>query len=794
MLLPYLSYQLGEPFGGLSGVAPGGGGGGDPGCDCTLDAAYDYTGGGAGRTITVDAGAVELYLDGISTGLADAAIALLLANRTAALSVAPVQRSPVHALEGQYWDGTASREAQMGWQLEPRNTAGPHRLHTVRNINEAGWASVGYVDSTGVHGFADIGGADPAAPENGQLWYRSDTGLRLRHGGSTITLGAGGGGGNVVDTLQQTYDVAAATITKAAAKPIALTDTQTDGSHALTVSKTPGSAAGGNAIDVVLNVNASGAGLKITHDGLAVETVHGLGLWLYNSTPAAVGAQQVSPDLKLTGHGWKTDATAASQQHDWVLRVFPTQGAAASTSAISIRHRIDAAAYATIAQITSAGQFVGAAGSATSPTLGFTSTSGTNLGLFSPSTSTLALAIGGAEVLRVAAAQMTSPDGSTSAPFYSFTGATGLGMYRATNALGLRAVSQVDFNINGTLAASVSGSSISPNATATIALGQSGLRFTSLFAQAADLSQAVSAGTTSLPALKVSGAAHTTQTAGAELVDIDFALNRTVQHATGAVATQRSTVFRAPTYSFVGASVITDAATLAITGAPVPGTNATITNPYALWVQAGKSKFGGAIEAVGSGDGATPAFGVGTEGIDKIAATSISAVVGGFERARFDANGMILLGGLFFNVSENTTKIYRSGANEIAIDLSGTERFKLAAAGAVFGRSVRTTPVALTDGATVTPDLATSNQFTWTAAGSRTLANPSNIVAGMQWQIDFTQDGTGGRTITWGTSYVTGNGGTMSSVQPESGANRVTVFTFKAITTTKIAVLKSDWY
>lgn len=92
--------------------------------------------------------------------------------------------------------------------------------------------------------------------------------------------------------------------------------------------------------------------------------------------------------------------------------------------------------------------------------------------------------------------------------------------------------------------------------------------------------------------LYVAGAAHTALTASAEIVDVDFALDRTVQHGTGAVTNQRAFVVRAPTYSFVGASTITNAATLAIVSAPSAGTNATITNNYALWVQAGAVRLG----------------------------------------------------------------------------------------------------------------------------------------------------------------------------------------------------------
>lgn len=78
------------------------------------------------------------------------------------------------------------------------------------------------------------------------------------------------------------------------------------------------------------------------------------------------------------------------------------------------------------------------------------------------------------------------------------------------------------------------------------------------------------------------GSAHTGLTASTEAIGLDVNLNQTVQHATGALATQRAMVVRAPTYSFVGASTITNTATLAITGAPIAGTNATITNTWAL--------------------------------------------------------------------------------------------------------------------------------------------------------------------------------------------------------------------
>lgn len=95
--------------------------------------------------------------------------------------------------------------------------------------------------------------------------------------------------------------------------------------------------------------------------------------------------------------------------------------------------------------------------------------------------------------------------------------------------------------------------------------------------------------------LGVVGASHTALTASSESNDVFFNLARDVQHATGALTTQRAVLIAAPTYTFVGASTITNAATLAITAAPIAGTNATITNAYALWVQTGIAKFDGKV-------------------------------------------------------------------------------------------------------------------------------------------------------------------------------------------------------
>ena len=58
------------------------------------------------------------------------------------------------------------------------------------------------------------------------------------------------------------------------------------------------------------------------------------GLVLTNTTAASVGAQQWSPRIRLTGQGWKTASTAASQEVDWIIENQPQQGTAAGSQLV----------------------------------------------------------------------------------------------------------------------------------------------------------------------------------------------------------------------------------------------------------------------------------------------------------------------------------------------------------------------------------------------------------------------------------------------------------------------------
>ena len=91
----------------------------------------------------------------------------------------------------------------------------------------------------------------------------------------------------------------------------------------------------------------------------------------------------------------------------------------------------------------------------------------------------------------------------------------------------------------------------------------------------------------------------------------------------------------------------------------------------------------------------------------------------------------------------------------------------------------------LTDGATITPDFAATNNFQVTLAGNRTLANPTNVVAGQSGVIKVTQDGTGSRTLAYGSSFDFAAG-----VAPvlTTTANAVDLLVYYADTSTNITV------
>lgn len=74
----------------------------------------------------------------------------------------------------------------------------------------------------------------------------------------------------------------------------------------------------------------------------------------------------------------------------------------------------------------------------------------------------------------------------------------------------------------------------------------------------------------------------------------------------------------------------------------------------------------------------------------------------------------------------------------------------------------------LTDAASIDWNVANGNYAAVTIAGNRTISNPSNFAIGQELIIEITQDGVGGRLITWD-SYFTFGGGIIPILSSGAG-------------------------
>ena len=91
------------------------------------------------------------------------------------------------------------------------------------------------------------------------------------------------------------------------------------------------------------------------------------------------------------------------------------------------------------------------------------------------------------------------------------------------------------------------------------------------------------------------------------------------------------------------------------------------------------------------------------------------------------------------------------GANELYHN--ATKKFETASGGVSLTGGAAANVTALSDGATITIDMATACHHSVTLGGNRTFAAPSNQVVGQAGSIFITQDGTGSRTASFNAAF-----------------------------------------
>jgi hypothetical protein len=90
-------------------------------------------------------------------------------------------------------------------------------------------------------------------------------------------------------------------------------------------------------------------------------------------------------------------------------------------------------------------------------------------------------------------------------------------------------------------------------------------------------------------------------------------------------------------------------------------------------------------------------------------------------------------------------------------------------------------PVALTDGATIATNTSSSETFTVTLGGNRTLSNPTSLTAGQTYKVIVTQDATGARTLAYGTAYKFSGSSTLTTT-----AGAIDMLTFTSVDGTNV--------
>ena len=118
------------------------------------------------------------------------------------------------------------------------------------------------------------------------------------------------------------------------------------------------------------------------------------------------------------------------------------------------------------------------------------------------------------------------------------------------------------------------------------------------------------------------------------------------------------------------------------------------------------------------------------------------------------SNSLLLSDLIFINNAANSENMFKATANG-AVELfhNNVKKIETASGGISLTGGAAANITALSDGATITIDMATACHHSVTLGGNRTFAAPSNQVVGQAGSIFITQDGSGSRTAAFNSAF-----------------------------------------
>ena len=150
--------------------------------------------------------------------------------------------------------------------------------------------------------------------------------------------------------------------------------------------------------------------------------------------------------------------------------------------------------------------------------------------------------------------------------------------------------------------------------------------------------------------------------------------------------------------------------------------------------------------------------------------------------------GSLVFEGSTADAFETTLAVTDPTADRTITLPNATGTVSLLSLAQTFSAAQRGSISALTDGTTITADFALANNFSVTLGGNRTLANPSNLTAGQSGAIFISQDGTGSRTLAYG-SYWDFSGGNAPTLTTTASAVDLLVDTVRTTTSIQASLI-----